>query len=63
MLSSGHSFLWRRTSKEEQLLSERRRTSTWGITNYELHSESGTLVFPASSTIFQCVHPERPVST
>ncbi|XP_047488965.1 dipeptidyl peptidase 8-like [Penaeus indicus] len=60
VLESGHSFLWRRTSREEQLLSERRRISTWGITNYELHPASGTLVFPASSTIFQCVHPERP---
>ncbi|KAK8727644.1 hypothetical protein OTU49_009672 [Cherax quadricarinatus] len=60
VLDSGHSFLWRRTSREEQLLSERRRISTWGITNYELHPTSGTLVFPASSTIFQCVHPERP---
>ncbi|XP_071547788.1 dipeptidyl peptidase 8 [Panulirus ornatus] len=60
VLDSGHSFLWRRTSREEQLLSERRRISTWGITNYELHPSSGTLVFPASSTIFQCVHPERP---
>ncbi|CAL4122920.1 unnamed protein product [Meganyctiphanes norvegica] len=60
VLDSGHSFLWRRTSREEQLLSERRRISTWGITNYELHAPSGTLVFPASSTIFQCMHPERP---
>ncbi|XP_066977779.1 dipeptidyl peptidase 8 [Macrobrachium rosenbergii] len=61
VLDSGHSFLWRRTSREEQLLSERRRISTWGITNYELHPSSGTLVFPASSTIFQCVHPEQPM--
>ncbi|XP_068217006.1 LOW QUALITY PROTEIN: dipeptidyl peptidase 8-like [Palaemon carinicauda] len=61
VLDSGHSFLWRRTSREEQLLSERRRISTWGITNYELHPSSGTLVFPASSTIFQCVHPEQPI--
>ncbi|XP_045621512.1 dipeptidyl peptidase 8 isoform X2 [Procambarus clarkii] len=60
VLDSGHSFLWRRISREEQLLSERRRISTWGITNYELHPTSGTLVFPASSTIFQCVHAERP---
>ncbi|KAK4309834.1 hypothetical protein Pmani_018555 [Petrolisthes manimaculis] len=60
VLDSGRSFLWRQTSREEQLLSERRRISTWGITNYELHTQSGTLVFPASSTIFQCVHPLRP---
>lgn len=60
VLDSGRSFMWRQTSREEQLLSERRRISTWGITNYELHAPSGTLVFPASSTIFQCVHPARP---
>ncbi|MPC73999.1 Dipeptidyl peptidase 8 [Portunus trituberculatus] len=61
VLDSFQSFLWRNMSREELLLSERRRISTWGITNYELHPSSGTLVFPASSTIFQCVHPERPV--
>ncbi|XP_045123051.1 dipeptidyl peptidase 8-like isoform X3 [Portunus trituberculatus] len=60
VLDSFQSFLWRNMSREELLLSERRRISTWGITNYELHPSSGTLVFPASSTIFQCVHPERP---
>ncbi|XP_063868787.1 dipeptidyl peptidase 8-like isoform X3 [Scylla paramamosain] len=60
VLDSFQSFLWRNMSREELLLSERRRISTWGITNYELHPPSGTLVFPASSTIFQCVHPERP---
>ena len=48
-------------SREEQLLSERRRISTWGITNYEIHKDSGTIVFPAASTIYQCIHPERPV--
>ncbi|KAB7496619.1 Dipeptidyl peptidase 8 [Armadillidium nasatum] len=60
VLDSTNPFLWRGTSKEEQLQSERRRISTWGITNYELHESSGTIVFPAASTIFQCIHPERP---
>lgn len=41
-------------SREEQLLWERKRLATWGITSYELHSDSGKLVFPAASSLFQC---------
>lgn len=41
-------------SKEEQLMLERKRLATWGITSYELHEDSGKLVFPASSTLFHC---------
>lgn len=41
-------------SREELLLWERKRLATWGITSYELHSESGKLVFPAASSLFQC---------
>lgn len=41
-------------SREEQLMLERKRLATWGITSYELHEESGKLVFPASSTLFHC---------
>lgn len=44
-----------RLSKEEQLLWERKRLATWGITSYEIHAESGKLVFPAASSLYQCV--------
>ncbi|XP_060862612.1 dipeptidyl peptidase 9 [Metopolophium dirhodum] len=43
-----------RYSREEQLLSERKRLTTFGITSYEINSESGRIVFPAASTLFQC---------
>lgn len=49
-LSSGNRF-----SREEQLMLERKRLATWGITSYELHHDSGKLVFPAASTLFQCI--------
>lgn len=49
-----------RTTKEEQLLLERKRLTTWGITSYELHSESGKIVFPAAGTLYQCIdNPHR----
>ncbi|XP_063979014.1 dipeptidyl peptidase 9 [Diachasmimorpha longicaudata] len=44
-----------RLSREEQLLWERKRLTTWGITSYELHQDSGELVFPAASSLYQCV--------
>lgn len=40
-------------TREEQLQCERKRLAIWGITSYELHSESGKLVFPAASSLFQ----------
>ncbi|XP_074000010.1 dipeptidyl peptidase 9 [Rhodnius prolixus] len=49
-----------RSSREEQLLLERKRLTTWGITSYELHPQSGKIVFPAASTLYQCVdNPHR----
>lgn len=42
-------------SRELQLLMERKRLSTWGITSFELHKESGKIVYPASSTLYQCL--------
>ncbi|XP_076293768.1 dipeptidyl peptidase 9 [Lasioglossum baleicum] len=42
-------------SKEEQLLWERKRLVTCGITSYEIHPESGKLVFPAASSLYQCI--------
>lgn len=44
-----------RLSREEQLLWERKRLATWGITSYEIHAESGKLVFPAASSLYQCI--------
>lgn len=41
-------------SREMQLLLERKRLSTWGITQYEIHRPSGKIVFPASNTLYQC---------
>lgn len=38
-----------------QLLLERKRLSIWGITSYELHKKSGRIIFPASSSLFQCL--------
>lgn len=49
-----HFNLGSRYSREEQLILERKRLATWGITSYELHGPSGKLVFPAASTLFQC---------
>lgn len=49
-LSSTNKF-----SREEQLLWERKRLATWGINTYEIHSDSGKIIFPASSSLFQCI--------
>ncbi|KAK9882150.1 hypothetical protein WA026_019667 [Henosepilachna vigintioctopunctata] len=42
-------------SREEQLLWERKRLTAWGINTYEIHPESGKIIFPASSSLYQCV--------
>ena len=44
-----------KVSKEEMLLWERMRCVAWGITQYELHAESGKFVFPAANSVFGCV--------
>lgn len=49
-ISSSNKF-----SREEQLIYERKRLSSWGIGSYEIHSESGKIVFPAASSLFQCI--------
>ncbi|XP_046397850.1 dipeptidyl peptidase 9 isoform X2 [Ischnura elegans] len=43
-----------RWSREEQLQWERRRVATWGIASYELHPQSGLVVFPSAGSLFQC---------
>lgn len=42
-------------SREIQLLLERKRLSTWGITSFEMHKSSGKVVFPVSGTFYQCL--------
>uniref|UniRef100_A0A182W2T4 Dipeptidylpeptidase IV N-terminal domain-containing protein n=1 Tax=Anopheles minimus TaxID=112268 RepID=A0A182W2T4_9DIPT len=42
-------------SREVQLMLERKRLSIWGITSYELHKSSGKIVFPACTTLYQCL--------
>ena len=39
-------------SKEEELLRERKRTVSHGITSYEFHHETGRLLFRAGSDIY-----------
>ena len=34
-------------------MSERKRCSFWGINSYEYNSDSGTVIFPASGSLFQ----------
>lgn len=41
--------------KELQLLLERKRLPTWGITSYELHKPSGKIVFPCLNDLYQCL--------
>lgn len=42
-------------SREFQLMQERKRLSTWGITSYELHKPSGKIVFPCFNDLYQCL--------
>ncbi|ALC47034.1 CG3744 [Drosophila busckii] len=40
--------------REYQLIQERKRLSTWGITSYELHKPSGKLVFSCLNDLHHC---------
>ena len=42
-------------TKEEQLMSERKRCVAMGITDFECHPPSGKFVFPAAASLFACV--------
>lgn len=50
-------------SREEQLLWERKRLTSWGINSYEIHSDSGKIVFPGASSLFQCIDSGYSVSS
>ncbi|XP_078468803.1 dipeptidyl peptidase 9 isoform X1 [Lampetra planeri] len=41
-------------SREEELLRERKRLGTFGITSYDHHKTSGTFLFQASGSLFYC---------
>nr|XP_022310084.1 dipeptidyl peptidase 9-like [Crassostrea virginica] len=45
-------------SREEQLLRERKRLGSYGITSYELREGEGKFVFPAANFLFTCVDPD-----
>lgn len=45
-------------SKEEQLMRERQRLGTLGITSYDLDNETGLCVFPACNSLFFCELPD-----
>ena len=49
-------------SREEQLLRERKRLGSYGITSYELREGEGKVVFPAANFLFTCVDPDLSVS-
>jgi len=48
------SFQLGRVSREEELQLERKRCAAFGITSYELDTNSGAFVFPAAGTLFGC---------
>lgn len=51
-VGGGNVNVW---SREFQLLQERKRLSTWGISSYELHKPSGKIVFPCFNDLYQCL--------
>lgn len=42
-------------SREEQLMRERKRLGSFGITSYDYHSDSGRFLFAASNKLHTCV--------
>lgn len=49
-------------SKEEQLMRERKRLGTYGITSYDFVEDKGRFVFPANSSLFMCEDTNLTVS-
>jgi dipeptidyl-peptidase 9 len=49
-------------SREEQLMRERKRMGTYGITSYELTEWDGRFVFPASNSLYSCEDVDLMVS-
>jgi len=44
-------------SKEEQLMWERKKCASWGVTSYDLDPISGRIIFPAGGSLFFCSDP------
>jgi len=55
LLEAGFQSLPSNVSKEEQLMWERKKVSTWGITSYDIHLSSGRVIFPAGGSLYYCV--------
>lgn len=55
LLEAGFQSLSTSVSKEEQLMWERKKVSTWGITSYDIHLPSGRIIFPAGGSLYYCV--------
>ena len=57
MLRLGLRLMMEYYSKEEQLLWERKKCASWGITSYDLEPVSGRIIFPAGGSLFFCADP------
>ncbi|XP_023345697.1 dipeptidyl peptidase 9 [Eurytemora carolleeae] len=55
LLEAGFQSLPSSISKEEQLMWERKKVSTWGITSYDIHLQSGRFIFPAGGSLYYCM--------
>ena len=49
-------------SKEEQLMRERKRLGSYGITSYDYVESQGRFVFPANNSLFMCEDSDLTVS-
>lgn len=55
LLEAGFQSLPNSVSKEELLMWERKKVSSWGITSYDIHLESGRILFPAGGSLYYCM--------
>jgi len=57
LIEAGFQVIPGPVSKEEQLLWERKKCASWGITSYDLDPTSGRIIFPAGGSLFFCADP------
>jgi len=55
LLEAGFQSLPANVSKEERLMWERKKVSSWGITCYNIDIQSGTIIFPAGGSLYYCI--------
>lgn len=55
LLEAGFQSLPSNVSKEERLMWERKKVSSWGITCYNIHLPTGRIIFPAGGSLYYCV--------